>query len=885
MIRLIVLVCFLWGGIVNAATTSLSVDGVPSAVNNFPISNGVVFAKGVLTNLANLRLDKGGSEIAAQFDSIATWPDGSYKSVLVTFVDNLTSGSNTYTLNYGSGVSRSAISSPLDIANMSDRYEVTNGTIVLTMRKSSPNIISGLTIGGSSVITGGEITLADTISGKTYTLTNDTSSVLSVERSGGVYASFLTTADMTSSDSAKVTKAYIRLHVYKGSPIIRVQYSMSDTTAIHEQSYASGSLAKVFDINNLRMDFSLGFTATNYAYGNASNTPVTGSVPIAVNQDASVSYSSGNYTYDFACKINGTETGDTAAGWLVADNSTLYAGGWIKNFWKNFPNELYASSSALSFRFQPVTSTNTFYSLFPGVGKTFETYLFFGSGSAPTSANYSAALDTIPFLAATPAWNTASLAFGHLTPRVSATTSYDARVDRTYTVYDDESQTYATGHRFFNFLYGKRDFGDYVQGTSTPTFPMYGNNHYEDGRGRLVEFVRTSDKKWFKTADKQVWHTVDIDIMHAPMLDGNSNYWVYKGPGLVHWHNDTQHEGGYTHLGHTQISGAPFYYLLTGDMRVKSVIEDVGTFYSENAEEGIFDFAAGKLFEEQRTHSWPLHTLLDIWEATGHADSLVGANVIMMNLIDWWKNAPNNVLVSADGSSIVVNDTMDWQNGWSAWITNMRTDNCSDSRNRTVQSWMALELIWVGSRYYDTVHRELDGAYPSLAGTYLSAKTFDNSQIKKMLWDNAKFVVDKMFEDTDYNTPYAWIAPYNTKQFAYTVCPDTFSASVEGNQYALPALSYILKIPGVASADATKWGEVEGKMKTVYLTNQTSDPDWGYNGQTLLWGVPYTFAHDLLTITEGTGGGGSGLTNTPITRKAGNTAVTRKAGNTAVTIK
>ena len=62
------------------------------ARTNEPMFCGIAFKQGELTDLNNLSLFQGTTELAAQFDRLVQFEDGSFQWVLCDFVDNFTAG-------------------------------------------------------------------------------------------------------------------------------------------------------------------------------------------------------------------------------------------------------------------------------------------------------------------------------------------------------------------------------------------------------------------------------------------------------------------------------------------------------------------------------------------------------------------------------------------------------------------------------------------------------------------------------------------------------------------------------------------------------------------------------------------------------------------------
>ena len=92
------------------------------------LKGGIPFPLGVLNSSDNLRLLSDGDEVAAQFDSLSTWPDGSIKSVLVSLV-TVPNNSKIYELEYGEGVNRNNYSSDLQVNDSPSSIQVTTGPL------------------------------------------------------------------------------------------------------------------------------------------------------------------------------------------------------------------------------------------------------------------------------------------------------------------------------------------------------------------------------------------------------------------------------------------------------------------------------------------------------------------------------------------------------------------------------------------------------------------------------------------------------------------------------------------------------------------------------------------------------------------------------------
>lgn len=102
----------------------------------FPVSSAIPFPKGILKSLDHLKLtNSNGVEVSAQFSYIATWPDKSYKSVLVDFLalPKITS----YTLHYGEKIVRQRYNTKLSATQTDRHLLITNGPLRFEVSKNA----------------------------------------------------------------------------------------------------------------------------------------------------------------------------------------------------------------------------------------------------------------------------------------------------------------------------------------------------------------------------------------------------------------------------------------------------------------------------------------------------------------------------------------------------------------------------------------------------------------------------------------------------------------------------------------------------------------------------------------------------------------------------
>ena len=120
-----------------------------------PITSGVPFPKGELRRAEQVRLLRNGQEVPAQFRAAGLWrPDDSVRWLLVDFQTDLAAhGRQTYTIEYGEGVSAKAKSaSGVRIEERDDRYVVDTGAARFDINKRAFDLFHEVRLADGTVI-------------------------------------------------------------------------------------------------------------------------------------------------------------------------------------------------------------------------------------------------------------------------------------------------------------------------------------------------------------------------------------------------------------------------------------------------------------------------------------------------------------------------------------------------------------------------------------------------------------------------------------------------------------------------------------------------------------------------------------------------------------
>ncbi|MBI3899895.1 MAG: hypothetical protein HY308_16595 [Gammaproteobacteria bacterium] len=871
------------------AAKSIPLSLIDPVTNSaFPVSSAVPFPRGALTSLDNLRLVNGnGQEVPAQFSKVAGWSDNSLKSVAVDFLAQ--PGVVSYQLYYGNGVTHASnYTTDLALTQDTNQIVVSNGTLRFAINKNRFTIFDQVWLDRNNdgvfetaMLSGpGEIVAVGNYgnsAAQTFSSAAQTSGYqVSIEEQGPTHITVLAKGKLqgpvaNSDGDPTLTDFEIRLHFYAGSGLVRMFYTLIDAKPRDMSSWHLRSFPprnkRVLDIKSLDLVLPLAVSASTYAAGGQSSllSGAVGSNELYLLQDAGVALTSKiAYNFDYSGIGNGT----TAKGWFDISGTNGGVSGGMRWFWQQFPKELrYNPSNTQNGKFvislQPARSDrpvpweiagnntrNTLYSLYPGIAKTFELYYQFHAGDRDAAhvVDVGDAFQRPPILFNSH-WFTTSGVFGPLVPTAANQQAYDQKTAGAWDFKDRIG--FSDGPNFL--IYGNRDFGDYRRGIDGGQ-PEFMNHHYEDPRADLLQFLRSGERKWLDSAEVGARHHMDWDVMHVDNIDNSSDVNTYmrgNGPGMIHNHASYEHEqGGGAHEGHIVPGGLAENYLFSGDKRTLQVIKEQGDWIYNLANKKRFDMSlmdsSGNpvnYFEEQRSHGWTLHSVMESYLATGDAKYLNAASIIVANSIWWWKHPHAHIVLSPDTSRWPnVNETLNWQTGNSAWITNMRTDNCGDG-NFTVSSWMAQYLIWGHVQWLSIVKDEMGLPAYSFSGTYLGNTTLNVAEVETMLLQNMKFIVDYQWLDTAYTVKYPWMATRNDHQFMYSPCRTDEGGSPDGME-VLPYLLYQLAplLPsGTGDADRTKWIDVADKQykKEFIDSTERAACGYGYNGAPCMLTVPY----------------------------------------------
>jgi len=221
-----------------AEETRLTVEE-PAGVqrHQWPVTSGIPMAQGVLRDdQAAALFDEGAKEIPLQTESLARWPDGSIRWLLLDFqIDLAAKQKKTLTFRYGPGTRRAPVEQPVRVTKQAD------GTVVIEPGPIRLEYNSKFDKG--IFFPHGDAWLIDHTRGResrrrlTYNCVADGVQIdhrdhaykpriedIAIEQSGPVRVCIRASGSHVGGDS-KVFRYVARVHAWRGQPYVRVFYT------------------------------------------------------------------------------------------------------------------------------------------------------------------------------------------------------------------------------------------------------------------------------------------------------------------------------------------------------------------------------------------------------------------------------------------------------------------------------------------------------------------------------------------------------------------------------------------------------------------------------------------------------------------------------------
>jgi hypothetical protein len=752
----------------------------------FMVSSGVPLPRGSVMTLDQLKLiDANGSEIPAQFESLAKWPDTSVKSVLVITHASLTS---TYKLSFGSGVTRSAYTTGLSITEDTTSISVSTGPLKFTLKRAAFNLFDEVwrDIDGDGAFAdhervqgqGGDIFLVNAFDNLKYLSSLFPNPSYVIEESGPMRVVIRASGKLQASSGKTLTDFIVRIYAYANQDYVNVDYTLVDTREEADVQAARAQLALSVSGYGVQLPFRI-TNDTTYSFGGETSThtgPLSGSKFLF--QNGTLSYVDG-VLKPFTFGYSGVGTGTKAPGWFDLSGPNFGVSAMVKDFWQQFPKELAIENNQLMIYLHPLRASvpspdlkypaldsvtkkyvrpNTFYSPREGMAKTYQMLFQFHDAVAnPALTNKT--FQSRPRLLAAPSWYATSQVFGNILEGGLWSKGYDQYLlDGIY--WPSIGVSKATGS--ITFPYGWRDFGDrirpgYIGESNTVKQMGFYNDTHVGAHNFLIQYLRTLNEKWWELGEIATRHWMDIDVSHT----NRKGYWknssfayVGLGPGEGHMikHDILDHSSRNIHFGHAHLSGLQEYYLLTGDRRALEVIKEVGDWWANMAPIKFpVPVPNPHYAEAERDYAWPLWTLCEVYRVTGDKKYLEAAAQIVRHLIGWWQTPTQHFV---NGVVVGQNDSTKGTGWWYMYpqMDNSPTPPAGKVLYNGTNPWMAGALLAavIEFREHNKDHNLVDDAL-------LTEMLFQTmNYVVKYGWDDTKryftysyFVYAEPAHDTD----------------------------------------------------------------------------------------------------------------------------------------
>ena len=621
----------------DAGEVRLSVDE-PTGVGRqgWPVTSGVPLARGALGDERSAALDgEDGREIPLQATALSRWPDGSIRWLLLDFSCDLkASQKKNFVLHYGPQTRRAAVPDPVTVSQENGEAVVTTGPLRMRLSPQAFRLLDGVWLDANGDGKFSDAERVTTSAGAGILLTtpdgqqfraDQADAQLSVEESGPLRASVRVDGRHQSSHGT-MFRYVVRLQFFRGRPFVRVDYTFINDSPD----------ALMAQIKSIELAFAV-------AKGRGTETILdgrerTGGQLLQVD--------------DTRYELNGKPAGRRGQGWAaVAGNGTGLAVG-VREFWQNWPKGIDVTADRIRVGICPALPGKLYdakplneecklyyylrngrYSFKVGVARTHELWATFFAGKPDFDrlSSFFRATEKPLLAQCRPEYVAACGAVGTLTPSGSKNArEYDALAEGFFEEHLAERDRVRE--------YGLLNYGDWYD----TAWDAWGNLEYDTARIWFQQYLRTGDRRYFDRAEQAARHFIDVDVMHAV----NPQVQAYPGsagmrPGQI-WAHSVGHTGGYYgsyqdgkyaglaplkltgayqlglyNFGHVWVGGAFDYYLLTGERRARDVAVQVS--------DTMADLCPTRYTDHIRNIGWPMHLLLNAYEATADKKYLAAA--------------------------------------------------------------------------------------------------------------------------------------------------------------------------------------------------------------------------------------------------------------------
>ncbi len=559
--------------------TREGVTRVPMIVRNetdfdavgWPVTNGIPFPEGALGSVDDIRVMRGGEEVAAQLKPLGTWRDGSIKWVLVSLLADVPAGGVAdYTLEFGRGVDNmmaTARYTPIAVERGGE-VRIDTGAVQLTVDEH-----------GQLVGPDGPCVTEMTVAGGRVFSTALRDAETTIEEAGPIRAVVKTAGRLAAEDGTEGFEVEQRIVAWRDRPLVRIHHTFVNT------------LPEEFtDVE--RMSFRVPGAARDWA----AMLEDGGQVELPAGRSVWQRFDA-----EFVPGDGEPVEGRIDGGMVARDGSMAIA---MRDMWENYPAGFAVGDDAVEILLCPDFEAGI-YDQFPfeeeghhlyyylrdgtytfkrGMAKTHELMIDFGSARAASNC---ALFQRPMLLTAEPEWYCDSKAFYSVAPRDEERfAAYEAAIDENLANY------IAARERQHDF--GLMNYGDWYGERGS----NWGNIEYDTQHAFFLEYIRSGNPDAFFLGDVTELHNREIDTVHwASDPDSLGMVYVHQ-MGHVGGYYDKSVPGtlGFPSAGasvsHAWTEGHFDHYFLTGDQRSYETGRMVADYFIRKHLSSPYDFTS-----------------------------------------------------------------------------------------------------------------------------------------------------------------------------------------------------------------------------------------------------------------------------------------------------
>lgn len=492
-----------------------------------PITCGIPWPRGVLVDVADLRLRDGNGRMAAlQARILNRWPDGSVRWLLLDWQATVL-GYTRYNLSIG-GPDIQSDDPRVSVEQLPNGIHIDTGAAQFHVG-GVRFPFDGVRIAGAEVVDAARTVFrAEDEKGQRYQPRIDS---VTMEEPGPVRVVVCLRGVLAAQGKEPLTDFVARLHFFAGAATVRFVVALTNP---RKADHPNG----LWDLGNggsiyLRDAALTVALATSFDEAVASASTEIGrplerlALPVEIYQDSSggENWQSTNHfnrqhkvpnTFrGYRLRAGKTErSGLRACPVLQLRRGSNTIGAAMTNFWQNFPKALEATEDTLTLRPFP----RQYADLHELQGGEQKTHCFCVAFAPDAVSDVPLDWCRVPMLAhAAPDWYCASGALPYLTPRAEDPHPdylrlVDAAIEGTDTFERKREVIDEYGWRHFGDVYGDHE-AVFHKGPA-PLVSHY-NNQYDAVAGFVHQFLRSGDERWWRAMDELASHIIDVDTYHT----------------------------------------------------------------------------------------------------------------------------------------------------------------------------------------------------------------------------------------------------------------------------------------------------------------------------------------------------------------------------------